>query len=631
LQDLCYVPLRRVLVGLCLLLPVALPDAASAAHAERAAGGVLTVTGGSETNGVTVALASGNYMVTDSAGMDEGPGCSNVDATTSSCSAGPVTAFSANLGAGDDGFSTTAPIPVRVAGGPGDDDLGGGPMADTLIAETNPDDPGTGRNTLSGGGGNDNLFGGGGPDIVRGGVGNDGVAGAGGEDMVDGEEGDDSVSGGPGRDTLFGSAGNDSLNPGNAPAGGVRDDDLMSGGDGIDEVTYASRTAPVVVTINGVGDDGAQGENDNVLGDVEKVTGGTADDQISGSAAAETLNGGPGADTLGGGGGVDDLEGGDGDDTMDGGPGADLIAGGSGVDGASYLANGFQPITVALDAQPGDGEPFEGDNVQPDVENVATGEGSDTLSGSDGANTMAAGGGEDYADGGAGPDVMQMGAGIDVVRARDGVADTVDCGPSSDFAIVDPSDIVAPSCERLDKGSSKARFRQLLQLRPLKGGEAFGLKGMHRTVPLRDVIGVPLGGTKLDATAGSVRLTAARGGGGGGTFSGDFSEGAFLVKQPRSGGGLTELTLTGGATLSKCPSGSHAVQRRLFGRAHGRFRSRGRFSTATVRGTEWTVADRCDGTLTTVKKGSVRVRDLVRKRTVTLKSGRSYLARRGNR
>jgi ferric-dicitrate binding protein FerR (iron transport regulator) len=73
------------------------------------------------------------------------------------------------------------------------------------------------------------------------------------------------------------------------------------------------------------------------------------------------------------------------------------------------------------------------------------------------------------------------------------------------------------------------------------------------------------------------------------------------------------------------------VLRRLFGRAHGRFRTRGRNSTATVRGTQWSVADRCDGTLTTVKQGTVRVRDLRLKRTLTLRSGQSYLARRGNR
>jgi hypothetical protein len=249
--------------------------------------------------------------------------------------------------------------------------------------------------------------------------------------------------------------------------------------------------------------------------------------------------------------------------------------------------------------------------------------------GSEGANTMSAGGGEDYAEGGAGSDNLEMGKGFDVVRARDGGPDNVDCGDDSDFAIVDPVDVVAATCERADKGSTKARLGRIVKLRPLKGGEAFGLKGMHRTVPLVDAIGVPLG-TKLDPGAGSVRLVAARGTGGG-TFTGDFSQGAFLVKQSRTGGGLTEVALTGGASLSKCARGSRVVQRRLFGRAHGRFRSRGRFSTATVRGTEWTMADRCDGTLTRVKKGTVRVRDLGRKRTVTLKSGQSYLARRGNR
>jgi hypothetical protein len=43
------------------------------------------------------------------------------------------------------------------------------------------------------------------------------------------------------------------------------------------------------------------------------------------------------------------------------------------------------------------------------------------------------------------------------------------------------------------------------------------------------------------------------------------------------------------------------------------------------------VIDRCDGTLTTVKRGTVVVRDRVKHRTVTLKSGQRYLARRGNR
>ena len=56
------------------------------------------------------------------------------------------------------------------------------------------------------------------------------------------------------------------------------------------------------------------------------------------------------------------------------------------------------------------------------------------------------------------------------------------------------------------------------------------------------------------------------------------------------------------------------------------FRTRGRHSAATVRGTVWITADRCDGTLTQVKRGRVAVRDLRRKRTITLTAGKSYLA-----
>jgi hypothetical protein len=46
-----------------------------------------------------------------------------------------------------------------------------------------------------------------------------------------------------------------------------------------------------------------------------------------------------------------------------------------------------------------------------------------------------------------------------------------------------------------------------------------------------------------------------------------------------------------------------------------------------VRGTVWTTADRCDGTLTKVTRGKVAVRDFRRKRTIVLTRGKRYLAR----
>ena len=79
------------------------------------------------------------------------------------------------------------------------------------------------------------------------------------------------------------------------------------------------------------------------------------------------------------------------------------------------------------------------------------------------------------------------------------------------------------------------------------------------------------------------------------------------------------------AAVSK-KKGPHAVLGKLWGNGKGKFRTNGKYSSATVRGTIWLVQDRCDGTLTTVKRGTVAVRDFKRKKTVSVKAGHSYLA-----
>jgi hypothetical protein len=66
---------------------------------------------------------------------------------------------------------------------------------------------------------------------------------------------------------------------------------------------------------------------------------------------------------------------------------------------------------------------------------------------------------------------------------------------------------------------------------------------------------------------------------------------------------------------------------RLWGSGEGRFRTRGRFSAATVRGTVWLTEDRCDGTLTRVVKGKVSVFDRGLRRRAIATRGHSYLAR----
>jgi hypothetical protein len=157
-------------------------------------------------------------------------------------------------------------------------------------------------------------------------------------------------------------------------------------------------------------------------------------------------------------------------------------------------------------------------------------------------------------------------------------------------------------------------------------------------VPLESGRQLPVGSI-LDTSKGTVHLLAATDASGG-TEDGHFNGGLFSIGQGRKNP-LTTLSMTGGAldSCSKLPRGGsrRAIAaakrpvRRLFSDVNGRFRTRGRNSTATVRGAQWSMTDSCSGTLTVVRQGTVAVRDLVKRRTVTLRAGQRYLARRGNR
>jgi ferric-dicitrate binding protein FerR (iron transport regulator) len=68
-------------------------------------------------------------------------------------------------------------------------------------------------------------------------------------------------------------------------------------------------------------------------------------------------------------------------------------------------------------------------------------------------------------------------------------------------------------------------------------------------------------------------------------------------------------------------------KRRLWGNGSGRFRTKGKHSAATVVGTHWLVEDRCTSTLTRVRRGRVRVRDFVKKKTVIVRAGKKYVAK----
>jgi hypothetical protein len=95
---------------------------------------------------------------------------------------------------------------------------------------------------------------------------------------------------------------------------------------------------------------------------------------------------------------------------------------------------------------------------------------------------------------------------------------------------------------------------------------------------------------------------------------------------------IVELRLAGG-NFSVCKRKTASIAsptktvRQLWGSGKGRFRTNGKYAAATVRGTIWLTADRCDGTLTRVKRGVVQVTDLRSKRHLTVRAGHAYLTK----
>ncbi len=165
-------------------------------------------------------------------------------------------------------------------------------------------------------------------------------------------------------------------------------------------------------------------------------------------------------------------------------------------------------------------------------------------------------------------------------------------------------------------------------------------------IPLTEARQLPAG-TQVDGRQGTLQLTSATGQHGK-TQTGTFGGAIFGIAQDGTGvnKGLTTLALLEGAfpgapTYATCKAHNAADGRRaqaagpsgnvlqtLHGSDnHGHFRTRGRYSSATVRGTIWTVSDRCDGTLTHVQRGTVIVTVPATRKTITLHAGQSYLAR----
>jgi Ca2+-binding RTX toxin-like protein len=626
--------IATLLAASCVLLGI-VPTTARAGQASVVLGSLLYNASPGETNAVTISLeepvcitaggGAGCYVVTETgpgASITTGGGCSSVSLTTVVCPSGGISSVDVDVADGDDQVTIAAPTAADVSGGAGSDVLNGGPADDTLRGQL-------GRDTVHGNGGNDTIYGndvlgfsdepnsisaddgndtvvaGNGGDTASGGNGSDTMLGGTGNDLLDGGAASDSISGGDGNDALLGQAGDDQLGrpdqqgtapvarergddifdggPGDdtlqagiGPTGGVSDRDTFDGGDGLDTVTYQQRSSALVISLDGRRDDGAAGEQDDVLATVENATAGTGPDTLTGSPAGNRLDGSGGADTISGAEGADLLIGSSGDDTERGGSGDDHVDGGTG---------------------------------------------------------------EDFVDGGPGNDQLAGGGASDAVQSRDGSSDTVACGERVDFSIADRADKVALDCDRIDRvPADRPLLGSRAALQPQNGTLQLNLPEAQRFVPLEQHVNAPIG-SSVDATDGRVRVaTAVRPARAAASRkrarrqTAVFYDGAFRVRQSRSGRGLTDISLRGG-DFGLCRGGRAFISaskrrvRRLWGSGKGKFRTEGRYSSAAVRGTKWLTEDRCDGTLTRVTRGRVVVFDQVRKRRKLLRAGQRYLAR----
>ena len=169
-----------------------------------------------------------------------------------------------------------------------------------------------------------------------------------------------------------------------------------------------------------------------------------------------------------------------------------------------------------------------------------------------------------------------------------------------------------------------------VDVEPVEGLVLVQLRGKKAFVPIRKLRRIPVGSI-VDVSHGVVKLTSAANRAGK-LQAGVFYDGVFKVRQKKQA--LVQLELAAG-DFSACGAQTEGrtlqVAKKkpiqsLWGNGKGKFRTSGQYSSATVIGTKWLVIDYCDGTMTIVKRGVVKVFDFVTKKIVTVQAGESYFA-----
>ena len=192
-----------------------------------------------------------------------------------------------------------------------------------------------------------------------------------------------------------------------------------------------------------------------------------------------------------------------------------------------------------------------------------------------------------------------------------GVVGAQDPGGPSPYAQATPTPIPSPApADSPVREAAEPRLRRRAVLVPLRGRVLYRPRGVKRHRRLTQRVDVAFG-VDVDARRGRVRVVVERDARGRRSRA-TFYDGRFVLSQSGRPA-ITTLRLAGGRFADRCSTASASARRRkrrvrrLWGDGKGRFRTRGRYSAATVRGTKWLVEDRCEGTLTRVARGEVEV------------------------
>ncbi len=299
----------------------------------------------------------------------------------------------------------TKPSISNVAGLNGNLMIGVGTVIENVVGGSGGEEiiGNSSANNLDGNGGNDSISGGNGNDTLIGDTGNDTLLGEGGNDSLDGGADNDFLVGGGSVDTLLGGEGNDTLEGGfstDSISGGGGDDlirvlegeyyDSVDGGSGVDTLDHSDSDYSGDVfnfstgVMSGTNFNGGSG---TVTG-VEIYLDGSGDNTIH-SDGSGLFEGNGGNDTIHAGNGVNE--------TLNGGSGTDTL-------NTTHFSGNYV-VNLATGLTNFTGESFI------NFENLISGSGNDSLTGTNGNNNI---------DGGAGNDTLNAGSGTDTLFGGEG-------------------------------------------------------------------------------------------------------------------------------------------------------------------------------------------------------------------